>query len=78
MRESEVQITNKTNTIVAVVSVVKNTKRNLLGMVKICKLNLLAIVNSICGEKLDFALDPYRNFPEIFDGLGTILGRFSK
>ena len=45
-------------------------------MVEIRKLNLLAIVNSICGKKLDFALYPYRDFPEIFNGLGTILGVF--
>ena len=38
--ESEVQITNKKNTIVALVSVVRNTQRNLLDMVEVCKLNL--------------------------------------
>lgn len=53
--------------------VLKGSKRNLLGMPEIKKLNLLAVVNAMC--KCEF--DPLTMFPKVFDGLGTMPGTFS-
>ena len=72
--ESKLLLTNKRIAVTALVSVVKNVKRNLLGIAEIRNLNLLAIVNSIEKEKRDF--DPYKTFPQIFEGLGTMPGVF--
>ena len=51
-------------------SIIKNATRNLLGIVEIRGLNLLAVVNSIQPNKKAF--DPYKDFPVLFEGLGTM------
>ena len=72
--ESEVLLSNKGLEIEALVSVVRGTKRNLLGILEIRKLNLLAVVNSISNESNVF--DPYSEFAHLFKGLGTMPGIF--
>ena len=55
------------------VYVLKGSRRNLLGMPEIKKLNLLAVVNAMCTTEFD----PLKMFPKVFDGLGTMPGIFS-
>jgi len=50
------------------VYIIAGSSKNLLGLPDIRGLNLLAIVNSLCSTKFD----PFRAFPEVFQGLGTL------
>ena len=54
------------------VYVLTGSRKNLLGLHELRQLNLLAVVNSMCKD--DF--DPTREFPDVFQGLGTLPGTF--
>lgn len=68
--ESLVELCNKGLVMPTLASIIKNATRNLLGIVEIRGLNLLAVVNSIQPNKKAF--DPYKDFPVLFEGLGTM------
>ena len=55
------------------VNILKGYRRNLLGMPEIKRLYLLAVINALCANKLD----PLKEFPKTFEGLGTMPGIFS-
>jgi len=50
------------------VYIIAGSSKNLLGLPDIRGLNLLATINSLCSSKFD----PFRVFPEVFQGLGTL------
>lgn len=52
--------------------VLKGSRRNLLGLPDLRKLNLLAVVNSLVSNMFD----PMKIFPKVFEGLGTLPGSF--
>jgi len=56
----------------APVYVLKGSTRSLLGIPELKDLDLLAIINSIENSQFD----PIKEFPGVFNGLGTMPGRF--
>jgi len=52
------------------VSVLRGASRNLLGIDKIYRLNLIAIVNSLTTK--DESFNPFEVYPKLFEGSGTM------
>lgn len=55
------------------VYVLKGSRKNLLGIQELKKLNLLAVINSMCISEFD----PLKKFSKVFEGLGTMPGTFT-
>ena len=70
--EIDVTIATRHRSIGVCVAIVANAKRNLLGVSQIRELGLLRSVNMIC----DNLFDPFKKYPELFTGLGTMPGEF--
>jgi len=67
-----VNIKSKARSIESRIYVLKDSKRNLLGLPDLNKLNLLAVVNSLVAN----AFDPVTVFKSVFEGLGTLPDTF--
>ena len=70
--ELSLKLSNKSMSITTSAFVVHGASRNLLGVGEINSLGLLKLVNSVCTK----AFDPFVEFKELFDGLGTMPGEF--
>jgi len=68
--ESMVQLMYKEKYSDVEVFVIKNARRNLLGMNEIRKFEILAVINSLSIRKSEFK--PVEEFPKVFTGLGTM------
>lgn len=68
--DCEVELSNKCISVNALASIIVGSRRNLLGIIEIRKLNLLAIVRSLINVPSRF--DPFVEFPKLFEGLGTM------
>ena len=73
--ESEVELSNKNKSVDCLTSIMRGSRRNLLGIVEIHGLHLLHVVNSLAC--CFFVFDPFTEFAELFQGLGTMPDIFS-
>ena len=73
--ESEVELSNKNKSVDCLASIMRGSRRNLLGIVEIHGLHLLHVVNSLAC--CFFVFDPFTEFAELFQGLGTMPDIFS-
>ena len=68
--EAEVDITRKGRSIKIRVLVVRGASRNPLGVDEICRLNLIAAVNSLTTK--DASFNSFEVYPTLFESLGTM------
>ena len=69
----DVHIKSTYNAVDTSVYVLDGARQNLLGISELKQLNLLAVINAMCLNEFD----PTREFPKVFEGLGTMPGKFS-
>jgi len=69
---SDVHIESNYKAIDTCVYVLEGSRKNLLGMPELRRLNLLAVINAMCTDEFD----PVRAFSRVFKGLGTMPGTF--